>query len=49
MKKISIITGVYNEELIVRDVYESVKKIFTESVKNYNYEHIFMAFLLRDN
>jgi|SRR3989344_5719565 len=41
MKKISIITGVYNEELIVRDVYMSIKKLFTK-LKKYDYEHIFL-------
>lgn len=42
MKKISVTTGVFNEELIVRDVYEAVKKVFAESLPQYDYEHIFM-------
>lgn len=42
MKRISVITGTYNEEAIVRNVYAAIKKVFTESVKDYDYEHIFM-------
>lgn len=41
-KKISIITGVYNEELIVRDVYEEIKKTLAPFKNKYDYEHIFM-------
>ncbi|MBI3380315.1 glycosyltransferase family 2 protein [Candidatus Gottesmanbacteria bacterium] len=41
MKKISVVTGVFNEELLVRDVYEAIKKTFSKLPK-YNYEHIFM-------
>lgn len=42
-RMISIITGVYNEELTVREVYEVIQKIFSEDLKNkYEYEHIFM-------
>lgn len=42
MKTISIITGVYNEAQTVRDVYNAIKKVFTELEKKYDYEHIFM-------
>lgn len=42
MKKISVITGVYNEAETVRDVYNAIKKVFTGLKKDYDYEHIFM-------
>ena len=42
IKKISIITGVYNEELLVKDVYETIKTTFQKLGKRYTYEHIFM-------
>ncbi|MDO8734566.1 MAG: glycosyltransferase family 2 protein [Elusimicrobiota bacterium] len=42
MKKISIITGVYNEELTIREVYETIRKTFEVLSTNYDYEHIFM-------
>lgn len=48
MKKISIITGVYNEEQNVREVYEVIKNVFI-SLKNYDYEHIFMNNCSTDN
>lgn len=41
MKKISIVTGVYNEELIVRDIYSAIRDVFSK-IKKYDYEHIFM-------
>lgn len=41
MKKISVVTGVYNEELIVADVYRVIKEQMTK-IKKYDYEHIFM-------
>jgi polyisoprenyl-phosphate glycosyltransferase len=41
MKKISIITGVHNEEETVAEVYTTIKKAFT-LLKDYDYEHIFM-------
>ncbi len=41
MRKISVITGVYNEELIVRDSYIAIKNLF-KSFKKYQYEHIFL-------
>ena len=40
-KTISIITGVYNEEAIVKDVYKSIKKFF-KNHSQYNYEHLFL-------
>ncbi len=42
MNKISVITGVYNEELTVTEVYETIKKTFKELADKYDYEHIFM-------
>ena len=42
MKKISIVTGCYNEEENVEALYREVKKIFQEKLKNYEYEHIFI-------
>src|SRR3989344_7287699 len=41
MKKISIITGVYNEELIVEDAYRAIKNLLNR-FKSYQYEHIFL-------
>ncbi len=41
-KKISIVTGVFNEEIIVKDVYEEIKKTLSPYKSKYNYEHIFM-------
>jgi glycosyltransferase involved in cell wall biosynthesis len=42
IKKISIVTGVYNEEKIASDVYLAIKNEFKKLGKNYTYEHIFM-------
>ncbi len=42
MKKISIVTGCYNEEENVEALYKEVKTIFQERLKNYEYEHIFI-------
>jgi glycosyltransferase involved in cell wall biosynthesis len=41
MKKISIITPCYNEENNVRECYEAVKAVITQSLPKYTYEHIF--------
>lgn len=41
MKSISIITPCYNEENNVRECYEAVRKVMSESLPSYNYEHIF--------
>lgn len=41
MKTISIVTPCYNEELNVRECYESVKQLFDEKLKTYRREHIF--------
>jgi glycosyltransferase involved in cell wall biosynthesis len=41
MKKISIITPCYNEENNVRECYQAVKEVITQSLPNYRYEHIF--------
>lgn len=40
-KLISIVTGVYNEEKIVLDVYKGIKTQM-EHLKSYNYEHLFL-------
>ena len=42
MKKISIITPVYNEEDNINDCYNSVKKFFDSCKTEYEYEHIFV-------
>jgi polyisoprenyl-phosphate glycosyltransferase len=42
MKKISIVTACYNEEENVETLYQEVKNIFRETLKDYEYEHIFI-------
>lgn len=42
MKKISIVSPCYNEELNVELLYEKVKEQFSTKLKNYSYEHIFI-------
>src|SRR3990172_1221865 len=42
IKKISIVTGVYNEELLVKEVYKTIKEAFKKYKGRYFYEHIFM-------
>lgn len=42
MKTITIVTGCYNEEENVRDLYEQVKREFQEKLPSYKYEHIFI-------
>ncbi|CAN5167889.1 glycosyltransferase family 2 protein [soil metagenome] len=49
MKKISIVTGVYNEEAIVNDVYQEIKRVFKKLGDTYQYEHIFMDNCSTDN
>ena len=39
-KKISIITPCYNEGNLLIDCCESIKKLFSNDLKDYNYEHI---------
>ena len=41
MKKISIITPTFNEELNIQDCYSQVKLIMDELKDEYSYEHIF--------
>ena len=40
-KRVTILTGVFNEEQIVRDVYVAIKEQM-EKLNKYDYEHIFM-------
>jgi len=45
MKKlspISIVTPCYNEEANVRELYQAVKEVFSSSLSEYTYEHIFI-------
>lgn len=42
MKKISIVSPCYNEEKNLDQVYEEVKDVFTNHLKEYEYEHIFI-------
>jgi hypothetical protein len=39
-KLISIISAVYNEELMVQEVVEVIRKTMAPLAKRYNYEHI---------
>jgi polyisoprenyl-phosphate glycosyltransferase len=41
VKKITIITPCFNEELNVRHCYESLRNVMQEKLPNYDYEHIF--------
>jgi glycosyltransferase involved in cell wall biosynthesis len=41
MKKISIVTPCFNEELNVENCHVAVKKVMNSKLKNYDYEHIF--------
>ena len=50
MRKISIITGVYNEALTVQEVYEVIRDLFEKKLQGrYDYEHIFMDNCSSDN
>jgi glycosyltransferase involved in cell wall biosynthesis len=40
-KLISVVTPCFNEEANVRDCYEAVKRVFEQSLADYDYEHIF--------
>lgn len=42
MKKISIVTPVFNEELNIPEIYAVIKKIMEEQCSQYDYEHIFI-------
>jgi glycosyltransferase involved in cell wall biosynthesis len=42
MKKISVVTGVYNEEDLVDKIYQTIKSQLTPLLKKYKYEHIFV-------
>lgn len=41
MRKISVVTGVYNEEAVVEKIYKIIHDTFNK-IKRYDYEHIFM-------
>ena len=41
MKKLSVITPCYNEELNVEICAQELKQIMQEQLPNYDYEHIF--------
>jgi glycosyltransferase involved in cell wall biosynthesis len=41
MRKISIITPCYNEELNVDECYKQVRALFNVQLNRYDYEHIF--------
>lgn len=49
MKKISIITPCFNEELNVEECINRVKKLFENELKGYEYEHIFSDNSSTDN
>jgi len=50
MKKISVITGVYNEALTVQEVYEVIRDLFEKRLQGrYDYEHVFMDNCSTDN
>ena len=42
MKLISIVTPCYNEEDNVEELYQRVKDVISEKLRNYTYEHIFI-------
>ncbi len=48
MKKISVITGVYNESATVQEVCSVIRDLFS-GLKGYDYEHIFMDNCSTDN
>ncbi|WP_298885011.1 glycosyltransferase family 2 protein [uncultured Bradyrhizobium sp.] len=41
MKRITVVSPCYNEEENVRHCYDTVKRLFSESLQNYEREHIF--------
>ena len=47
MRLLSVVTGCYNEEENVRDLYEQVKQVM-EGLDGYTYEHIFIDNASRD-
>ena len=49
MKKISIITPCYNEEMSVFECYERLSKVMNLQLPNYQYEHIFADNSSTDN
>lgn len=49
MKKITILTPCFNEEGNVKKLYEEVKKVMSESLTNYQYNHLFVDNCSTDN
>ncbi len=49
MKKISIVTACYNEEMNVVQISDAVRKIMTEELAQYDYEHVFIDNCSEDN
>lgn len=49
MKKISIMTACYNEEMNVGKLYLAVKDVFQKDLKKYKYEHLFIDNASKDN
>jgi glycosyltransferase involved in cell wall biosynthesis len=49
MKKISIVTPCFNEEENVYECYSQIKKLFSNELADYNYEHIFIDNASNDN
>lgn len=49
MKLLSVVTGCYNEEENVRELYERVKRVFTEELPEYNFEMIVIDNSSKDN
>jgi glycosyltransferase involved in cell wall biosynthesis len=49
LKKISIVTPCYNEQENVEQLYNIIKIIFSEKLKDYDYEHLFIDNCSFDN
>ena len=41
-KKISVLIPIYNEVENIKNIYESIKLLFLNRLKNYNYEILFL-------
>lgn len=49
MKKISVVVPCYNEEKTINEMYNRIKKIFTEELKEYCYELIYVDDYSKDS